>query len=173
MRRQKRNWAIISSNCSIGGAIAAPIAFFSNREEAQKALEEHPTGCWVEEISAWASHISEVSEEWVEHPSWGVNWEEGDFIMKVSLFHAEKPAHPLKQSFTLWARGFPSEINPDRSLEFEFLAELIFKGFNTPKGLLGEVAEMAILGELPEELNPGLLAVWVQWFQNVKFGNLI
>ncbi len=63
-------YAIVSNNCSIPGAEAAPIKVFTSRSQAEMAFAQgnYPTSCWVEEIPHEQSYLSEATGEWVGLP---------------------------------------------------------------------------------------------------------
>ena len=65
MLATESKWAIVSSNCSIPGAYAAPIAWHESEESARKDLSQRDASCWVEKIPSTAQYVDEVTEQWV------------------------------------------------------------------------------------------------------------
>lgn len=164
LNRNRKQWAIVSQNCSIPGASAAPVAYADSKEKAEKLLEsgKYDPCSYVDQIPWGAEYISEISEEWVCHPL-KKQTNEIITIECIELKHTGKFA----STFYIYHEGLDRDLSWD-DVEWDFISDLILKGYASYGDLTKEILEIAIEEGLPEGVDKTKLNRWLRWYKSAK-----
>ena len=112
-------WAIVSNNCSIPGAEAAPIQCFIFESDAREAFESgaYPTGTWVEKIPHSRSYLSEATGEWTELPEL--------YVMAVQ--ETNRPESYINLNTEVGFFEIPSHLEPYQWAKVPFIQSSILE----------------------------------------------